>query len=225
MFWNKKSENEITDPIMLELGREVERGFLLWWSAINNHWADMKENAYHQGVNLMMEKILKDTSLSDAERIEEANKIISLVRVYRNRLKKVSSVYNDFIGGNLNKFEKMLDLTNPQNKEKVWVKLSWDLCKIRESEITAIENHIDTDEFIPNIVINDNGAPNHQMTEEENASFAHKLAMCGAIRQVAGEDEKKIEPSRSSIAQDLFGKLDGYMKDGSYSRLLNEMRD
>jgi hypothetical protein len=225
MFWNKKTENEIKDPAMLEIGREVERGLLLWWSAINNHWEDMKGNAYHQGVALMMDKILKDKTLTDADRIEEANKIISLVRVYRNRLKKVASVYNDFIGGNLNKFEKMLDATSQNNKEREWIKLSWDLCKIREKEITAIENHIDTDEFIPNIVISDNGASEHQMTEEENSAFAHKLAMCQALRQVARDEENKIEPNRSNIAQELFGKLNDYMKDGSYSRLVNEFKN
>jgi hypothetical protein len=100
MFWNKKINNEQTDlsSVMIEFGREAERGLLLWWSTINNHWEDMKGSAYHHAVNLMTKKILEDKTLSDDGRVEEANKIISLVRMYRNRLKKASSTYNDFIG-------------------------------------------------------------------------------------------------------------------------------
>jgi hypothetical protein len=173
----------------------------------------------------MTKKILEDKTLSDDGRVEEANKIISLVRMYRNRLKKASSTYNDFIGGNLSKFEKMLDTTNFNEKKKEWVRLSWDLCKIREKEMIAVENHIDTDEFIPNIIIKDNGRPNHVMTEEENAIFAHKLATCSVLRTGAAEDEKKIEPKRSNLAQSMFGKLNDYMESGSYSRLLNIIRE
>jgi hypothetical protein len=125
----------------------------------------------------------------------------------------------------LNKLEKMLGTTTSHEEEREWIRLSWDLCKVREKEMAAVENHIDTDEFIPNLIIKDNGQSDHVMTEEENGAFAHKLAMCSALRTGASEDEKKIEPRRSNIAGNLFGKLDKYMNGGSYSRLLSLMKD
>jgi hypothetical protein len=42
-----------------------------------------------------------------------------------------------------------LPKTKPHEKVEEWIKLTRDLCKIRASEITAIEAHIETDDFIP----------------------------------------------------------------------------
>jgi len=221
MFWNKKTENNL-DSTMIELGREVERGLLLLNATIVQHW-EHEENYYYKAVSVMMDKLLKDKTLTNADRLEKAKQVLDLSKVYRNFIDERTAKFGDFILTRINQFEEMLEpllKTKPYNKEKEWVKLSRDLCNIRVSEIIAIDTHIDTDEFIPKIIIADGGAPDHQTTEQEKNDFAHLCATYGAKRKVAYEDEKKIEPHRSNIAQDMFGKLDDYMKDGSYSRLL-----
>ena len=53
MFWNKKTKIEETDldSTMIELGREIERGLVLYYALVNNHWDEMEGNAYHQKIN------------------------------------------------------------------------------------------------------------------------------------------------------------------------------
>ncbi len=109
-------------------------------------------------------------------------------------------------------------LTNSDRLE--WIKLSRDLCKIRASEASAIEAHIDTDELIPKLVIRNRGDSEQEITEEEKNQFAHLCATYGSKRQIAYEAEKKIEPMRSNLAESMFGKLGDYMNGGSYSILL-----
>lgn len=229
MFWNKKTKTEKTDlnSKMIELGREIERGLVLYYALVNNHWDEMEGNAYHQKINLIMENILKNKTLTDRQRIDEANTALEFSKGYRNQVNKVASSYGKFVEIRLAQFEEMLEpllKVKAHEKEKEWIKLSREILKIRESQVVAVNNHIDTDDFIPNLVIQDEGKPDHQMTEEENNYFAAKLGTYGALRKVTYEGEKKIEPHRTNIAESIFGSFNDYMKDGSYSTLLNEMR-
>jgi hypothetical protein len=228
MFWNKKTTDKNLDSTMIELGREIERGLVLYYALVNNHWDDMEGNAYHQKINLMMENILKNKTLTDRQRIDEANTILQFSKRYRDQVNKVASNYAKFVEVRLAQFEEMLEpllKVKPHEKEKEWIKLSKEILKIRESQVVAVNNHIDTDDFIPNLVIQDEGKSDHQMTEEENNYFAAKLGTYGALRKGSYESEKKIEPHRTDVAESLFGSFSDYMKDGSYSRLLNEMRN
>lgn len=228
MFWNKKNENKDMGAPMIELGREIERGLVLWWSLTSNHWDEMEGDGYHQGVSMMMDKLLKDETLTNTQRVETAKQLLDISKTYRKQLIKVSATYKEFVTSHLKEFEEKCEplLKNTPHKTTMeWIKLSKDLCGIREKQMTAIESHINIDEFIPNLFIQDNGAPDHQMTEEEKAAFTDELATYGALRKIAHEEESKMEPARSNIAHNLFGKLDGYMKDGSYSKLLSVMRN
>jgi hypothetical protein len=226
MFWNKKTKIEL-DSTMIEIGREIERGLILLGAVIANHWETV-DNAYREAINLVMEKIFKDKTLTSQERLNEAEQILELSKKYRNQIDKTTSNYVNFILSRLGQFEEMLKPlleTKSLDKEEEWVKLTKELCNIRDSEVTAIYDHVDTDEFILSLVIKNGEASDRVMTEEENNYFAHKCATYNAKRKVAYENEKKIEPNRSNIAQDIFGKLDSYIKDGSYYRLLNEIKN
>ncbi len=224
MFWNKKEKtNEINlDSAMVELGREIERGLLLLGALIHQHWT-IEENDYAKAVSVTMDMILKDKTFTNADRIEKAKHILDWSGVYRKFVEASSSKYGDFILTRINQFEEMLEplpKTKPNEKIEQWIKLTRDLCKIRASEITAIEAHIETDDFIPKLVIRDGGNSEQNITEEEKNQFAHLAATYGSKRQLAYEAEKKIEPMRSNLSESMFGKLNDYMKGGSYSRLL-----
>jgi len=211
---------------MIELGREIERGLLLLTATVEQHWI-VEENDYAKAVRSMMDIILKDKTLTDADRLEKAKQMLDWSRVYRTFIDKSTSTYGDFILARLNQFEKMLEpllKTKPHEKVKEWVKLSRNLCEVCVDEIVAIDAHIDTDEFIPTIIIKQNGAPDREITEEEKNNFAHKAAIYGAKRQIAYEAKNRIEPTRSNLAESMFGKLTDYMKGGSYSRLVNTMK-
>ena len=226
MFWNKKTENNL-DSTMIELGREIERGLVLYYVLVNIHWDEMERNAYHQKINLIMENILKNKTLTDRQRIDEANTALELSKRYRNQVNKVASNYGKFVEVKLAQFEEMLEpllKVKSHEKENEWIKLSREILKIRESQVVAVNNHIDTDDFIPNLVIQDKGKLDRQMTEEENNYFAAKLGTYWALRKVTYEGEKKIQPHRTNIAESIFGSFNDYMKEGSYSTLLNEMR-
>ena len=56
--------------------------------------------------------------------------------------------------------------------------------------------------------------------EEEKNQFVYLVATYGSKWRFAYEAEKKIELVRSNLAESVFGKLNDYMKGGSYSRLL-----
>jgi hypothetical protein len=227
MFWIKKTEESSLDSTMVELGREIERGLILYYSLVTNHWEKMEGSAYHQGINMMMEKILGDKILTNSERMDEANKGLEFSKKYRNQINKAASNYEKFIETRLTQFEEMLEpllKEKTHDKEKEWIKLSRDLCKIRKSQIAAINIHIDTDVFIPTGIIRDKGNPDREMTEEENQNFAEKLATYATLRKAAHDDENKIEPSRSNLAKSMFGKLSDYMEGGSYTKLLDEVR-
>ncbi len=226
MFWNKKIKIEETDldSAMIELGREIERGLLLLGAVVQQHWTtEEEENDYNKAVSVTMNMILNDKTLTDMDRLEKAKYILDLSKVYRKFIDASSSKYGDFILSRLNQFEQMLEpLPKIKSHEKVeeWIKLTSELCKIRADEINAIEARIELDNFIPKLVIRDEGNSEQNMTEEEGNQFAHLVATYGSKRQLAYEAEKKIEPMRSNLAESMFGKLNEYMKDGSYSRLL-----
>ena len=224
MFWNKKEKTEeiSLDSAMVEIGREIERSLLLLGALIQQHWI-IEENDYAKAVSVTMDMILKDKTLTDADRLEKAKNILDWSKVYRKFVDASSSKYGNFILTNLKQFEEMLaplPKTKPNEKVEEWIKLTHDLCKIRASEITAIEAHIETDDFIPKLVIRDGGNSEQNITEDEKNQFAHLAATYGSKRQLAYEAEKKIEPMRSNLAESMFGKLNDYMKGGSYSRLL-----
>jgi len=228
MFWNKKQNNDYADldSAMIELGREIERGLLLLTATVEQHWI-VEENDYAKAVRSMMDVILKDKTLTDADRLEKAKQLLDWSRVYRTFIDKSTSTYGDFILARLSQFEEMLEpllKTKPHDKVKEWISLSRDLCKACVGEVIAIDAHIDTDEFIPTMIIRQNGAPDREITEEEKNNFAHKVGIYGSKRQLAYEVKKKIEPVRSNIAEGMFGKLNDYMKGGSYSRLVNTMK-
>lgn len=223
MFWNKKQTEKITlDSAMVELGREIERGLLLLGALVQQHWI-IEENDYAKAVSVTMDMILQDKTLTNEDRLEKAKHILDWSKVYRKFIDSSSSKYGDFILTRLNQFEEMLNSspkTGSHDKVEEWTKLTRDLCKIRASEITAIEAHIETDDFIPKLVIRDGGNSEQNITEEEKNQFAHLAATYGSKRKLAYDAEKKIEPMRSNLAESMFGKLNDYMKGGSYSRLL-----
>lgn len=228
MFWNKKQNSEYADldSAMIELGREIERGLLLLTATVEQHWI-VEENDYAKAVRSMMDVILKDKTLTNADRLEKAKQILDWSRVYRTFIDKSTSTYGDFVLARLNQFEEMLQpllKTKPHDKIKEWISLSRDLCKVCVDEIIGIDAHIDTDELIPKLVIRDGGNSEQTITEEENNQFAHLCGVYGSKRKIAYEARMKIEPTRSNLAECMFGKLNDYMKGGSYSRLVNTMK-
>jgi hypothetical protein len=248
MFWNKKTKNENPkdviplDDSIIELGREVERGLGLWQALIDNHWFDMKGNLYHKAVDLMTKDVLKNQTLTNQDRIKKANEILTFSKTYRGKINQVASYYKEFISTQLKQFDEMLDAENDasidlktlpesmsaiqiHNRKKEWISLSYELIKVREREMFAINAHMDTDEFIPNLTLQDNGEADHKMTKEENEQFSERLATCYAYRDKAAEEERKVEPNRSNLATSMFGNLNNYMEDGSYSRLLAKLKN
>ncbi len=206
---------------MIELGREIERGLLALSAIIIQHW-EYEENDYYKAVSITMDNLLKDKTLTDAGRLEKAKDILDWSKAYRKFIDASSAKYGDFILTRLNQFEEMLERlpkTKPHEKVQEWIKLTRDLCKIRASEIIAIELHIEKNEFIPKLVIRDGGNSEQNITEEETNQFAHLVATYGSERQLAYEAKKKIEPMRSNLAESMFGKLNDYMEGGSYSSL------
>ena len=172
MFWNKKEKTEEInlDSAMVELGREIERGLLLLCTLIQQHWI-IEENDYAKAVSVTMDLILKDKTLTNEDRLEKSKHILDWSKVYRKFIDSSSSKYGDFILTRLNQFEEMLEplpKTKPHEKVAEWIKLTRDLCKIRASEITAIEAHIETDDFIPKLVIRDGGNSEHNGRREKS---------------------------------------------------------
>jgi hypothetical protein len=230
MFWNKQANNKEgdLDSVMIELGREIERGFAVWNALPINHWGEkMEDFAYHKGIKLMVTSLLEDTSFTDEDRIKRANSMLDFSKTYRDKVNSVSQNYKEFVTSRLSQFEEMLQpllKIKRHDEEQEWLWQSKILCSVREKEMVAVNVHIDSDEFIPKLFIQDNGKADHQMTAEENNSFKEIMIRYGTLREDIFDEQKKIEPNRSKISERLFGKLNNYLKDGSYFRLLNEIK-
>ena len=132
MFWNKKAKAEESDldPTMIEIGREVERGFVLQHAMITVFW-EQEGNLYWESMDAMMKKMLDDKTLTDADRLYEAKKIQGVSQDYRWKVTKVMSDYENFILNGLAQFEEMLGKPPLKikscNKGIEWLKLSRDL--------------------------------------------------------------------------------------------------
>ena len=66
MFWNKRSKSVNLDLPMIELGREIERGLLLLWTLIANHW-EKNGHSYHKLMDSKTDKLLKDKTIINEE--------------------------------------------------------------------------------------------------------------------------------------------------------------
>jgi len=223
MFWNKKISLESE---MIEFGREVERGIILWGNMFDNYF---KNN--NVDINKITEGIENDKSLSNLEKINEVNEILKSSNAYRNKLREYSLTCAGFITSNLDRFEKKLE-SSPKiksyDKEKEWIKLSRDLSKVYSKKIIAVDNHIDIFDSMFNFFIKCGASLAEGATNEEidsfQKNFKEKSATFSALIKFVNEEQKKIEPNRSNIAEDLFGKHSDYFKGGSYSKLLNEIK-
>jgi|GEM_PF-3829608 hypothetical protein len=216
----------------IELAREIEANFFLQWSIITMN-DEPKENPYKFYFNKTMDKILKDKTLTSAERIHEANQILENAKIYREKTMKMLHAYHDSIYAGLTKYEalletpffKAIDKNVGGSNDKEWLKLSWDLYKNRTGAITGINRNIDFDEYMANNVIKKQGQVGQSITAEEKKEFAEKLAYYGYPRELAYKFMKDIEPKRVKISEACFGKLNDYIKDTKLSRELQKLTD
>lgn len=224
MFWNKKVKTKESnlDSAMIELGREVERGFLLWNNMFENYYRNSSSDPY-----AVIEEILNNKSLTNADRINEANKILESSRAYRNKLREYSLTCAGFITTNLDRFEKMLEplfKIKSHDREKEWIKLSRDLSKVYARKIIAIENLTDFFDYFFEGFVKRGADMTGDTLEGEIEYFDNKKNTYSSLISIVKEDIKKIEPNRSNIAEGFWGKLNSYYEGGSYSKLVNEIK-
>jgi len=208
------AKNKLEESI--ELGREIERTFFLQWSIITMNW-EPEENVYKKSFNELGEKVFKDTTLTDAERLDGAHKMLERSKMYREKIMKMLHDYHDSIYAGLTKFEAMRETPffksiGGGDKEKEWLKLSWDLYKSRTGAITAVDLDIDVDEILSNRIIKYKGGIDQQTTNEEKKELEEKLVSYGYLRKAAYEFTRDVEPERVKISEACFGKLEDYIK-------------
>lgn len=223
-FVNSKTEEAI------ELGREIEANFFLQWSIITMNW-EPDQNVYKTSLN----KIFKDKTLTNAERIDGANKILENADNYRKEIMKKLHDYHYSIYTGLTKFEanstwadlldelcKISGDNSGENKVKEWLKLSWDLYENRTAAITSVDREIDFDEYMANELIKNQGDSSKTMTKEEKKESTEKFACYASLKQTAYEFMRDIEPKRVKISESCFGKLNDYINTTKLAGKLQE---
>ena len=138
------------NAIMIEFGHEVERGFLPGITCLKIHYRNSSDPY------AVIEEIFNNKSLTNADKVNEANKIFEASKAYRNKLREYSLTCAGFITTNLDQFEKMLEpllKIKSYDREKRMTKLLRDLSKVYARKIIAIENLTDLFDYFLRVLL------------------------------------------------------------------------
>lgn len=197
------------------LGREIETLFIQQGAGLIVHW-QKNENNYAKALEVMTNKMIKDQSLDNADRLKLANEILTLSEKYQSYLIKDLFEQHDKIYELLTHYqnfsEKPLWKLAGGEKMNAWIKLSWELYKNRTAAITAVKNHVETDKALPNLIIKNKGDASVKLTEDEVEEFTEKIASYGVLIGIASKKEDEISKERDPLSEHLLGKVNEYMK-------------
>lgn len=219
-----KFQNNLTK--LVEVGKEIEKNFILQGAYLINHFDKTKENHFKVVVDGMTTDVVNtNNSMSNSERERFANKILEIIKVYRGKVLNELHAKHEILLALIPSLEKTLsqadfDLLGKEvgDKESAdrmkeqfskWLNLSKELIRNRKKAIEAVEEDLETEEILPRFVIQNNGDITKNVSVMELKTRGERM-----VRLVSQADasEKEIEEERSKISEELFGKAETYME-------------
>lgn len=211
---------------LVELGKEIERNFIWQNAYLVNHFDKSEENHFKCIVNGMTTDVINvNKSMSNDNRVQFAQKILEIIKVYREKVLNELQVKHEIILALILSFEKILnkadfDLFGKEAGDKKnadvmkaqlqeWFNLSKELIKNRKKATEAVEEDLKIDEILPQFVIQNNGDITKNLSAMELNTRGERM-----IKLISQADvtEKEIEEKRSKISEELFGGAETYME-------------
>lgn len=219
-----KFQNNLTK--LVEVGKEIEKNFIWQGAYLINHFDKSKENHFKVVIDGMTtDTVNANKPMSNAERVEFAQKILEIIKVYRGKVLNELQAKHEILSALIPSLEKTLDQTDFDlfakevgDKESAysmkarfteWLDLSKQLIKNRKKAIDAVEEDLEIEEILPKYIIQNNGDITKNISAMEMKTRGERM-----VRLVSEADtaEKEIEGKRSKISEGLFGKAETYME-------------
>lgn len=208
---------------LVGIGKEIEKHFLVQCAYIINHFHKGKENHFRVVVDGMTNDAI-NKKMSNSDRIEFANKILEIIRGYREKVLNEVTVQQVIISSLIPTFERILaatdfelyakELGDTNNAQEMklkygdWVNLSKDLLKHRAMAIEAIGEQLEMDEILPKHLIKANGDATQNISATAMKTKGERMI---ELLNEADKAEKEIEDKRGKISEGLYGKPETYM--------------
>lgn len=211
---------------LAELGREIEKMFVLQGAYIINHFDKTENNHYFLITRQLTDHALNENT-STEEKIAAAQKILEVINIYEEKVVGDLNAKQEIVDALLASFEKNFketdfDVLGEQLEDKQqaknmakqfekWLSLSKDLLKNRKKGIEALQEDLEIDQIVPRQLIENEGDTTKKFSGVEMTSKGDRMVR---LVKESDEAEKKIDEERSQISIELFGKQDEYMDFG-----------
>ncbi len=219
-----KFEDNLTK--LIQIGKEIEKNFILQGAYLIVHFDKSEENHFKVVVDGMTTDVVNaKKSMSNTERVQFAQKILEIIKVYRGKVLSELQGKHEIISALITSLEKILsqaefdligdEVGDKKNADSMkaqfseWLALSKELIKNRKKATEAVEEDLEIEEILPKFVIQNNGDITQNISAVELKTRGDRM-----IRLVSQADaaEKEIEGKKSKISEDLFGKAETYME-------------
>lgn len=214
---------------LVPLGQEIETELTMQSAALVVYFDKGPENQYKSVVDGITTDLVNPDKWTPSERIEKAKTVLKIIEANREFLYKIQLVErHEKVHSKLKEFEKDLKQIDQlaQDKKvieepsimtmidnsKEWLRLTKDLFTSRTSAVSAVKNSLETDEFLPKLVLEKNGDVGDKI-QTANPFFEQMIASAVLVNK-ASEDENVIGEKRNPISEVLFGKSESYMNLG-----------
>jgi hypothetical protein len=222
------SELSETAVKIIPLGKEIETELFMQRTALMVYFDQGPDNEYKAVIDGITTDLVSPDKWSPSERVEKAETVLKIINAHREFLYKKQLVErHEAIRVKLRKFEEIYknltsaisrypNVVHDQsfheliNTTKEWLKLTKDLYTSRTSAVSAVKNRIEVDEFIPKLVVAKNGDIGGKV--ENTDSFAEQMIASVILFNKAHEEEDALAEKRNPLSEELFGKLDDYIK-------------
>lgn len=206
-------------PEIANIGRDIEKKLMMQHGMIAFNF-NAEENTYRLAERAVSTEMLKP-EISDMAAIAQANKLLELVKIYRETVVIPLLNLQDEIYTSLTSFERkveelQLDVVFEADHEfsrtlqniKRWLILTKELYSNRALAVSAIKNQIEIDEVIPNHLIKNGGDRSINLPLSE---FGEKMVSVSVFVKQASEEEDRIDIERNPLSKELYGDPETYM--------------
>lgn len=212
---------------ILSLGQEIETEIIMQRAALTVYFDKSAENNYKTVVDGVTTDLVNPDKWSPSERINKAQIVLKIINANRDHLYKKQLVERqETIRLKLNEFEKncnSIDLIiskNPNilkdpslhklhNTSKEWLQLTKNLYTSRSYAISAVKNSLESDEFLPKLILEKNG--DISGTISTNNTLFEQMSAVIVLVNKASEEENELSPKRDAFSEELFGKTESYL--------------
>jgi hypothetical protein len=202
---------------LVELGREIEKHFLVQNAYLINHFDKNDENRYFVVTRKMTSDLVNQNSgVPNGERVELAKKILDFIKAYGHKMvaeveakqeiiaalldaynKNLSEADFDFYGKEINEDDSNGTL---KSKFEIWFKLSKKLHENRKKGIEALQEDLDIDELLPKYIIQNEGDVSKKFSVMEINTKGDRMLR---LVNEANASNKEIQDEKNKLSEGL----------------------